>query len=78
MPEAHDTTVVVDVKGLTMSYGEVEVLHGIDLEIVRGQVCAVVGPNGAGKTTLVEILEGYRNRTGGTASVLGVDPGHPT
>lgn len=37
-----------------------------------------LGPNGAGKTTTIEILEGYRGRTGGEVSVLGVDPGHPT
>jgi ABC-2 type transport system ATP-binding protein len=69
---------VISVEGLTMAYGAVQVLHGIDLEIRRGDVCAIVGPNGAGKTTLVEILEGYRVRNGGTASVLGVDPGRPT
>ena len=73
-----DRDVVIDVNGLTMHYGDEEVLHGIDLEIFRGAVCAIVGPNGAGKTTLVEILEGYRARSGGTASVLGIDPGHPT
>jgi ABC-2 type transport system ATP-binding protein len=38
-------------------------------------VFALLGPNGAGKTTTVEILEGYRSRTGGEARVLGVDPG---
>jgi ABC-2 type transport system ATP-binding protein len=61
-----------------MAYGGVQVLHGIDLEIRRGEVCAIVGPNGAGKTTLVEILEGYRLRSGGTVRVLGADPGRPT
>ncbi|MCU1390550.1 MAG: transporter [Ilumatobacteraceae bacterium] len=72
------TSTVVDVKGLTMHYGDIEVLHGIDLAIARGDVCAIVGPNGAGKTTLVEILEGYRTRTGGAVTVLGLDPSHPT
>ena len=69
---------VISVRGLTMSYGDVQVLHGIDLEIRRGEVCAIVGPNGAGKTTTVEILEGYRSRSGGSVTVLGVDPGRPT
>ena len=41
-----------------------QVLHGIDLEIQRGELLAIVGPNGAGKTTVVEILEGYRLRDG--------------
>ncbi len=61
-----------------MGYGDVQVLHGIDLDIPRGEVCAIVGPNGAGKTTTVEILEGYRIRTGGTVTVLQTDPGLPT
>ena len=69
---------VISVSGLTMSYGDVQVLHGVDIDIHRGEVCAVVGPNGAGKTTTVEILEGYRRRTGGDVSVLGVDPSRPT
>jgi ABC-type branched-subunit amino acid transport system ATPase component len=45
-----------------------------NLEIPRGEVFALLGPNGAGKTTTVEILEGYRRRTGGEVSVLGEDP----
>jgi ABC-2 type transport system ATP-binding protein len=69
---------VVSVRGLTMGYGDVQVLQGIDLDIPRGEVCAIVGPNGAGKTTTVEILEGYRTRTGGTVKVLETDPGLPT
>src|SRR5262249_17430253 len=68
---APDPVVVED---LRMSYGDVEVLHGLDLRIGRGEVVAVLGPNGAGKTTAVEILEGFRHRGGGRVSVLGIDP----
>jgi len=57
-----------------MSYGDTRVLEGVDLEIPRGQVVALLGPNGAGKTTTVEILEGFRRRSGGEVEVLGVDP----
>ncbi len=57
-----------------MSYGTTEAVRGIDLEVNRGEVFAFLGPNGAGKTTTVEILEGYRRRTGGEVSVLGEDP----
>jgi ABC-2 type transport system ATP-binding protein len=57
-----------------MSYGEVEAVRGIDLDVRRGEVFAFLGPNGAGKTTTVEILEGYRRRSGGEVSVLGEDP----
>jgi ABC-2 type transport system ATP-binding protein len=65
---------VIQVRGLRKSYGDVEAVRGIDLAVDRGEVFALLGPNGAGKTTTVEILEGYRERTGGEASVLGQDP----
>jgi ABC-2 type transport system ATP-binding protein len=64
----------VSVQGLTKRYGDVEAVRGIDLEIREGEVFCLLGPNGAGKTTTVEILEGYRPRTGGDVSVLGFDP----
>ena len=64
----------IDIRGLTKSYGPVEAVKGIDIQISRGEVFALLGPNGAGKTTTVEILEGYRTRDGGDVSVLGVDP----
>jgi ABC-2 type transport system ATP-binding protein len=57
-----------------MSYGATEAVRGIDLEVNRGEVFAFLGPNGAGKTTTVEILEGYRRRSGGEVTVLGEDP----
>jgi ABC-2 type transport system ATP-binding protein len=62
------------VSGLRKSYGSVEALRGVDLEVRRGEVFALLGPNGAGKTTTVEILEGYRRRDGGEVEVLGEDP----
>jgi ABC-2 type transport system ATP-binding protein len=67
-------TAVIRVEGLRMRYGDFEAVRGIDLAVDRGEIIAFLGPNGAGKTTTVEILEGYRHRTGGTVSVLGVDP----
>ncbi len=57
-----------------MSYGATEAVRGIDLEVDRGEIFAFLGPNGAGKTTTVEILEGYRKRSGGEVTVLGEDP----
>src|SRR5215475_9907122 len=65
---------VVSVRGLHKTYGELDAVAGIDLEVERGEIFAFLGPNGAGKTTTVEILEGFRARTGGEVSVLGVDP----
>jgi ABC-2 type transport system ATP-binding protein len=61
---------VVSVRGLRKSYGQVDAVAGIDLEIERGEIFAFLGPNGAGKTTTVEILEGFRTRTAGEVSVL--------
>ena len=71
-----DPDSVISVRGLRMSYGELEAVRGIDLEVRRGEVFAFLGPNGAGKTTTVEILEGYRRRSGGEVAVLGEDPQH--
>jgi ABC-2 type transport system ATP-binding protein len=68
-------TPAIEVRGLTMSYGDRQVLRGIDFEVSPGEVFCLLGPNAAGKTTTVEILEGLRQRTGGTVSVLGMDPG---
>ena len=65
---------VIVVEQLRMRYGATEAVAGIDLRVARGEIFAFLGPNGAGKTTTVEILEGFRGRTGGTVSVLGVDP----
>jgi ABC-2 type transport system ATP-binding protein len=64
----------VVVRDLHKAYGGVEAVRGIDLTIQRGEVFALLGPNGAGKTTTVEILEGYRRRSAGDVTVLGLDP----
>ncbi|HUC26735.1 MAG TPA: ABC transporter ATP-binding protein [Streptosporangiaceae bacterium] len=64
----------IEVSTLTMSYGDREVLRGVDFEVASGEVFCLLGPNGAGKTTTVEILEGFRQRTSGNVTVLGVDP----
>ena len=65
----------IQVRGLRKSYGSVEAVRGIDLQVSIGEVFALLGPNGAGKTTTIEILEGYLHRTAGEALVLGHDPG---
>jgi ABC-2 type transport system ATP-binding protein len=64
----------IEVRGLTMAYGSRPVLRGVDFEVRPGEVFCLLGPNGAGKTTTVEILEGFRQRTGGDVRVLGLDP----
>jgi ABC-2 type transport system ATP-binding protein len=75
-PEVPERDNVLDVRDLRMRYGRTDVLHGITFTARRGEVLAVLGPNGAGKTTTIEILEGFRMRSAGEVSVLGVDPAH--
>jgi ABC-2 type transport system ATP-binding protein len=65
---------VISVRGLRKSYGEVEAVRGIELEVASGEIFAFLGPNGAGKTTTTEILEGYRTPDAGEVDVLGEDP----
>ncbi|HZP24579.1 MAG TPA: ABC transporter ATP-binding protein, partial [Terriglobales bacterium] len=67
--------IAIQCRGLRKTYeGKVEAVRGLDLEIQAGECFGLLGPNGAGKTSTVEILEGYRERTGGEVSVLGFDP----
>jgi ABC-2 type transport system ATP-binding protein len=68
----------ISVHDLHKSYGDFEAVRGINFEVTEGEIFGFLGPNGAGKSTTIEILEGYRERTGGDAWVLGVDPGKPT
>jgi ABC-2 type transport system ATP-binding protein len=72
------TEPVVQMRGLVKRYGSTQAVRGIDLDVYRGEIFAFLGPNGAGKTTTVEILEGFRARSAGEVSVLGIDPAHGT
>jgi ABC-2 type transport system ATP-binding protein len=64
----------IEVSDLRKSYGNVEAVRGVSFAVEQGEVFGLLGPNGAGKTTTVEILEGYRRRSGGEVQVLGQDP----
>jgi ABC-2 type transport system ATP-binding protein len=64
----------IEVTQLVKTYGPLRAVDGIDLAIDTGEVFALLGPNGAGKTTAVEIMEGHRDRTSGSVTVLGFDP----
>ncbi|MEI7889640.1 MAG: ABC transporter ATP-binding protein [Actinomycetes bacterium] len=74
MPTVSSSDTAIEVIDLHKSYGETEAVAGLSFEVRRGEVFGLLGPNGAGKTTTVEILEGYRARTSGTVTVLGLDP----
>jgi ABC-2 type transport system ATP-binding protein len=63
----------IHVKGLEKSFKKLEVLRGVDFDVARGSIFALLGSNGAGKTTVVKILSTLLNADGGTASVNGFD-----
>lgn len=66
-----DERVVVEVEGLTRSYGHVMALRGVDLKLHHGEFMTVFGPNGAGKTTLIKILSAILRPTAGTVKISG-------
>ncbi|WP_292697224.1 ABC transporter ATP-binding protein [Microbacterium sp. 69-10] len=65
---------IISTRGLTKTYGRVHALDGLDLEVEAGQVHGFLGPNGAGKSTTIRILLGLARRSGGEASVFGLEP----
>jgi ABC-2 type transport system ATP-binding protein len=64
----------VDVRGLQVRFGSVEAVRGVDLDVRRGEVFALLGTNGAGKTTTLEVLAGFGRVHDGHVRVLGLDP----
>jgi ABC-2 type transport system ATP-binding protein len=69
------TTPAIRMRGLTKSFGELDVLRGVDLDIAPGSVVALLGSNGAGKTTLVKILSTLLRADSGEVTVNGFDVG---
>jgi ABC-2 type transport system ATP-binding protein len=67
------TTTAVRITGLVKSFGDLEVLRGVDLEVQPGSIFALLGSNGAGKTTVVKILSTLLKADAGSASVSGFD-----
>ncbi len=65
---------LIEVTGLTKSYGPRMVVRGLDLHVDEGEIVGILGPNGSGKTTAVECIGGLRRRDGGTVTVAGRDP----
>ncbi|MCB0910327.1 MAG: ATP-binding cassette domain-containing protein [Propionibacteriaceae bacterium] len=63
----------IRVRGLEKSYGELQVLRGVDFDVARGSIFALLGSNGAGKTTVVRILATLLAADGGTCTVNGFD-----
>ena len=67
------TPPMIEVNGLTKSYGDIRALDGVSFEVRRGEVLGFLGPNGAGKTTTMKILTCFIAPTSGEARVAGVD-----
>ncbi len=70
----NDDEFVIQVRGVSKSFGTVNALNGVDLDVPKG-IFGIIGPNGAGKTTLLRILLGLLKSDRGKASVLGLDSG---
>lgn len=64
---------MIELKGITKSFGSLQVLKGIDLTIEKGEVVSIVGPSGAGKTTLLQIMGTLDKADAGTLVIDGVD-----
>ena len=64
---------MIDIKGITKSFGSLQVLKGIDLHINKGEVVSIVGPSGAGKTTLLQIIGTLDKPDSGSVVVDGVE-----
>ena len=64
---------MIDIKGITKSFGSLQVLKGIDLHIDKGEVVSIVGPSGAGKTTLLQIIGTLDKPDSGSIVVDGID-----
>ena len=61
-------TALLKTSGLHCGYGADEIIHGVDLEFVRGEIVTILGPNGCGKTTLVKSILGYVRTTEGRSA----------
>ena len=64
---------MIDIKGITKSFGSLQVLKGIDLHIDKGEVVSIVGPSGAGKTTLLQIIGTLDKPDAGNIIIDGID-----
>ena len=64
---------MIEIKGVTKSFGSLQVLKGIDLRIEKGEIVSIVGPSGAGKTTLLQILGTLDNPDSGSVVVDGIE-----
>jgi len=67
------TNPILELRNVRASYGSIEVLHGVNLSVGRGEVVALLGPNGAGKSTMIKVVSGLLRPTSGQLVVGGRD-----
>ena len=70
---AADAPLIIDVQGLTKSFGETKVVDGIDMQVAEGEIYGFLGPNGSGKTTTIRMLCGLLTPDAGAGTCLGHD-----
>ncbi|MCU1433067.1 MAG: Fe+3 transporter, ATPase subunit [Actinotalea sp.] len=68
---------LLEVRGVTKSFGDLDVLRGVDLDVPSGSLAAVLGPSGCGKTTLLRVLAGFERAAAGTVTLGGVELAGP-
>ena len=74
----HDTTpltrlAVLDIRDLACGYGRTQIIHGVDLRVLKGEIVCLIGNNGAGKSTLIKAIIGAIPTTGGEVRLRGED-----
>jgi polar amino acid transport system ATP-binding protein len=73
MVETANNDVLIEVRGLSKSFGALEVLHDIDLDVQRGEVVCIIGPSGSGKSTLLRCINRLEDPTAGSVRIGGVE-----
>lgn len=74
MSETEDSTIMIRAEGLTKAFGALVAVDGVDFEVRKGEAFGLLGPNGAGKSTIMRMIASVSRRSGGTLSILGMDP----
>ena len=68
------TDLVIDVRGVSQWFGDVQALTNLDIQVPKGSITTLLGPNGAGKTTAIRMITGALEPGAGNVSVFGMDP----
>jgi len=78
-PARHSVQPVLQIDAVHGGYGKKQILHGVSLDVARGEIVAIIGPNGAGKSTLLKVIAGLVRPTSGRVLFQGTDvTSHPT